>query len=189
MSLALGTNRLKKYDANSRHGQASHNFSPIAPSGAEARPWSFSITFQGDATPFWGNYGDASAKSGNITYRQSQIRLTTLHRKHSPNKKRVQRIFSVDGSWRNLRWLVCDIANVSPSITQKDLVPSIHPKELCQPSIPKDKENCHGRTLAADGAMGLRWRSSLASKLAGYSITLAPPLSGKSPSMTKIALA
>ena len=29
--------------------------------------------------------------------------------------------------------------------------------------------------------MGLRWWSSLASKLAGYSITLAPPLSGKKP--------
>ena len=93
------------------------------------------------ATLHIGNLGSVSPPS-----------TENIHR----TKKRVQRIFSVDGSWRNLRWLVCDIANVSPSITQKDLVPSIHPKELCHPFIPKDKENCHGRTLAADGAMGLR---------------------------------
>ena len=59
-------------------------------------------------------------------------------------------------------------------------MPPFHPKRVVPPSIPKDKEN-HGRALAADGAMGLRWWSSLASKLAGYSITLTPPLSGKKP--------
>ena len=59
---------------------------------------------------------------------------------------------------------------------------------LCRKAILRYSDFLHGQAChlwCGPAAMGC----SLASKLAGYSITLAPPLSGKSLSMTKIALA